>query len=86
MAVFEPLVALAVNTMVLPNCMDVLMLGFRVIFAGNGEAPAGLWPPQAGNSKSINMVAAIAAACNEQNLPMHPLVARGRIRRAKPTM
>jgi hypothetical protein len=62
--------------------MDTLMLGFSVIRAGNGEAPAGLWPPQAGKSKSINMVAATAAARNEQNLPMHPLVAHGRIRRA----
>jgi hypothetical protein len=52
-----PFWALAVNASVLPHCMDALIEGFRVIFAGNGLVPAGLCPPQAGNNTKKKIVA-----------------------------
>ena len=56
MLVFEPFCALAVNTKVLPNCMEALVAGFRVIFAGKGEAPGGLLPPQAARNRKKKVV------------------------------
>lgn len=53
---FVPFCALAVNASVLPHCIEALIEGFRVIFAGNGFAPAGLCPPQAGNNRKRKIV------------------------------
>jgi hypothetical protein len=56
MVEFAPFWALAVNASVLPHCMDALIEGFRVIFAGKGFVPAGLCPPQAGNKTKKKIV------------------------------
>jgi hypothetical protein len=32
------------------------MPGLRIIFAGKGETPGGLWPPQAGKNKNNEIV------------------------------
>jgi hypothetical protein len=53
--------ALAVNRSVLPSCKDVLIGGFRVIFAGNGLVPAGLWPPHAGSNETVRLMTATGA-------------------------
>jgi hypothetical protein len=53
---FVPFWAPAVNASVLPNCMEALIEGFRVIFAGNGFVPAGLFPPQAGSNRKKKIV------------------------------
>ena len=49
--------ALAVSSVVVPNCMEKVGLGLRVIFAGKGEGPGGLWPAQAGKSRNKEMMA-----------------------------
>ena len=41
-AVPELFCALAVSSKVAPTCMEKVVLGFRVIFPGKGEVPAGL--------------------------------------------
>ncbi len=56
MVAFVPFWALAVNASVLPHCMEALIEGFRVIFAGNGFVPGGLCPPQAGNNRKKKIV------------------------------
>jgi hypothetical protein len=56
MLVFEAFTALAVNCRVAPICREVLMPGLRIIFAGKGETPGGLWPPQAGKNKNNEIV------------------------------
>ena len=56
MLAFEPFWALAVKTMEVPSCMEALMEGFRVIFAGNGLVPGGLCPPQPGQNRNIETV------------------------------
>jgi hypothetical protein len=58
---FKAFWALALNTMVLPNCMEALVAGFKVIFAGKGLAPGGLCPPQAGSDRNRNMEMMIPA-------------------------
>ena len=75
MLLFVPFCALALNTKVLPNCMETLVEGFRVILAGKGFEPAGLCPPHAGRSENKKMVMAMNAYRTQRNLPMHPLVA-----------
>src|SRR5580700_11071251 len=58
-----------------------------VTFAGKGEDPAGLWPPQAGKSRSNNKgVATSHAREPKRNLPMHPLVASRLIPMARRSM
>jgi hypothetical protein len=64
----------AVNSSVAPICSDVLTEGFRVIFAGKGEAPGGLCPPHAAN-KNNEIVTKTHDHRLQRNLPMHPLVA-----------
>jgi hypothetical protein len=71
----EPFCALAVSAKVVPTCREALGLGLIVIFAGNGEGPGGLLPPQAGKRSNKNMVTTIHADEPKRNLPMHPLVA-----------
>ena len=61
MLVFEPFCALAVNTKVLPNCMEALVAGFRVIFAGKGEAPGGLFRRRLAGTRKKKMVMPIHA-------------------------
>jgi hypothetical protein len=56
MVAFAPFWALAVNASVLPHCMEALIAGLRLIFAGNGLVPAGLCPPQAGNKRKKKIV------------------------------
>ena len=48
--------------------------GAKVIERGKGDAPAGLWPPQAGRNNNKKMTA-IAVHEAKRKLPMHPLVA-----------
>jgi hypothetical protein len=48
--------ALAVNKSVLPSCKDVLIGGFRVIFAGKGLVPAGLCPPHPGSNQIVRIM------------------------------
>jgi hypothetical protein len=67
--------ALAVNNKVAPTCREALRLGLRVIFAGNGEAPGGLLPPQAANNTTKTMVTTAHTRAPKRELPMHPLVA-----------
>jgi len=62
----------------LPSCREALMGGFRVIFAGNGEAPPGLCPPHAGRSENKDIVRPTNANRTQRNLPMHPLVTRSK--------
>jgi hypothetical protein len=47
----EPFCAFAVKAMVLPSCIEALVAGFKLIFAGKGEAPGGLLLPHAGKNK-----------------------------------
>ena len=60
MLVFAPFTALALNNRVAPICREVLTEGFRVIFAGKGEAPGGLWPPQPGKNNKDDKDSEIA--------------------------
>jgi hypothetical protein len=76
MLVFEAFRALAVNTRVLPNCMEALVTGFRVIVAGKGEVPGGLFPPQAAKNRNEEIVMIAQRLRTKCNLPMHPLVVR----------
>src|ERR1700732_2277426 len=55
--------------------LEKLLLGFRVILAGNGEAPGALLPPHAGKNKNKKMVTTTHTPAPKRKLPMHPLVA-----------
>jgi hypothetical protein len=83
----EPFVAFsaeALSCTIVPTCMEKLGLGTRVIFAGKGDGPAGLWPPHAGNSNNDDKHRATATNAKEpkRNLPMQPFVAARRYPRA----
>src|SRR5271169_3996723 len=70
--VLEPFWAVAVSWMTVPSCMEALTLGFRVIFAGKGEVPGGLWPPHAGKNKNKEMETTTDDHWPNCNLLMHP--------------
>jgi hypothetical protein len=55
--------------------MEKLVAGLRVIFAGKGEDPGGVWPPHAGNNKNKQKATTTHAKDPKRKLPMHPLVA-----------
>jgi hypothetical protein len=57
---FVPFCATAVNASVLPTCIEALTLGVSVIFAGNGDVPGGLCPPQEGSNSDMKTRTAIA--------------------------
>jgi hypothetical protein len=85
MLALVPFWALALKTMVAPNCMEALVGGVSVILAGKGLAPGGLLFPHAGRKKNSVSVTATNAHRTESNLPMHPLVATRLHTRAQPT-
>ncbi len=64
--------AVAVKLIVLPTCSDVLIAGERVTCAGNGDWPAGGWPPHP-LMVHIKMIAATNRKLPEHELRMHPL-------------
>ena len=72
----EPFCALALSAKVVPTCREAPGLGLMVIFAGKGEGPGGLLPPQAGKrSNNKKMATTIHTDGPKRNLPMYPLVA-----------
>jgi hypothetical protein len=71
----EPFCALAVKAMVLPSGIEALVAGFKLIFAGKGEAPGGLLLPQAAKNKKKVTVTPTDAHRTQRNLAMHPLAA-----------
>jgi hypothetical protein len=62
--------------------MEAVVLGVNVILAGAVEVPGGLWPPQAGRRRNKNTAKNMKVNRTRPNSPMHPLVARGRMRHA----
>jgi hypothetical protein len=82
----EPFCAPALRANVVPNCMEKLGLGLRVILTGKGEGPGGFPPPQAGKSRDKKIAANSHADEPKRNLPMHPLVAHGSFRWATRSM
>jgi hypothetical protein len=77
----EAFCALAKNAIAPPACKDTADPGLMVIFAGNGEAPAGVCPPhplRVNKEPILNREStATAIPTPERNLPMHSSL-RGR--------
>ena len=69
--------AVAVSCKVVPACMEKLVPGFSVIFAGKGEPPGGLCPPQAGSNNDEDKIANTAAQADRPkgSFPLHAVFA-----------